>query len=112
MWFPWLAFFAGGFFFFHACLVTLMDYGNASFYLSSLLVIIVVIVFFANQVSSFLPAMASGISLYALLLAFYLFFKLGKALKRKLVQTHLRPGLSAIETNIARIAPEVEGGGA
>ncbi len=109
-WLPWLIFLAGGLFFVHACLVTLLGGEQTKFYLSALLVILVVLILFSDQLESYTPAAGTGMFLYVVLLLLYTAFLAGGKVRERFLQPYSR-NLTAVETNIARVAPEVEGGG-
>ena len=110
-WLPWVLFLFGGMFFVHACLVTLLGGQHTRFFLSSLLVILVVLILFSEQLVKYIEAAATGMSLYVTLLLFYIAFHAAGKVRNRFARTYVRNDMSAVETNIARVAPEVEGGG-
>jgi len=110
-WLPWVLFFAGGLFFVHAALVTLLGCPQTKTCLPALIVLVVVLVLFADHLTAYLPAAGLGIWLYLTILALYVAYVLGCRL-RDWLRRRPAPPMTAIETNIARVAPDVEGGGA
>ena len=110
-WLPWFLFLLGGMFFVHACLVTLLGGTNTRFFLSSVLVILVILILFSEQLSRYEEAAATGMSLYITLLLFYVGFLAAGKVRDRFTRPYVRSDLTAVETNIARVAPEVEGGG-
>ena len=108
-WFPALLFLLGGILFVHSCLISLIDGQKKSLYLSFLIVAIVILILFSKELHFYFPSAYQGMTLYIIALLLYCCFILGRSLRAALTKNKDRE-LTAVETNIARVAPEVEGG--
>lgn len=110
---PVLIFFLLGVFSAHAIFLILTREENNSPWLSALVTIIILSILFSRQISNFLPWLFVGLLFYGLLLIFYITYRAGVMLrqwwKNRKTQNYKRD-LNAVQTNIARVHGEVEGG--
>ena len=97
----------------HSIILILVREENNSPYLSALVAISVVSILFLKQIGNFLPYLFLGALFYGLLLLCYITYRAGVILRKWWSNRKGRNDkkeLNAVETNVARVHGEVEGG--
>jgi len=109
-WLPQILLFLVGTLIGHASLVVLVRGQKRMFFAQILVVLATLIVLFAGQVVPLLPFAVSGVLAYVIVLVVATAFFTGSRLAERRRRTDASPDMTAVETNVARVSSEVEGG--